>query len=191
MPVLALPPHPLRDQVPVGNYELKEFLDRTTFRTGRTFAYTFGLEGEGNLAAVNLAAPVPPTGLELYGPEIQQTLTRDNGRVGGRKSFRFRLVARQAGPVRLDTLFQLIVFNPTTARYDTLRSRLRPVVGGPERNTATLRRDPTDPFYREALADADATPRPRNAYGAVRRYANLFLGVLMAFALLGWWRARR
>ena len=189
--VVPLPPHPLRDQVPVGNYELKEFADRTTFRTGRTFAYTFGLEGEGNLATVNLAAPLPPPGLEIYGPEVQQTLTRQNGRVGGRKSFRFRLVARQAGAVRLDTLFRLIVFNPATARYDTLQSRLRPVVQGPERTATTIRPDPADPFYRAALAEADTTPQVRNAYRDVRHYANLFLGALLAFALLGWWRARR
>ncbi|MBT9391872.1 BatD family protein [Hymenobacter sp. NST-14] len=191
VPVLPLPPHPLRDQVPVGNYELKEFLDRTTFRTGRTFAYTFGLEGEGNLAAVNLAAPSPPAGLEVFGPEVQQTLTRQNGRVGGRKSFRFRLVARQPGPLRLDTLFQLIVFNPATARYDTLRSRLRPRVQGPERPATVLRANPTDPFYRDALRDADPVPQPRDVYRDVRRYANLFLGALLAFALFGWWRARR
>ncbi|WP_019947628.1 BatD family protein [Hymenobacter aerophilus] len=191
VPVVPLPPHPRRDQVPVGNYELKEFLDRTRFQTGRTFAYTFGLEGEGNLATVNLAAPVPPVGLELYGPEVQQTLTRQNGRVGGRKSFRFRLVARQPGPVRLDTLFQLIVFNPSTARYDTLRPKLRPVVRGPERTANTLRPVPTDPFYRQALAAADSTPQPRGIYRDVRRYANLFLAALLVFALWGWWRARR
>ncbi|MFD2784218.1 BatD family protein [Hymenobacter rubripertinctus] len=191
VPVLALPPHPLRDQVPVGNYELKEFLDRTTFHTGRTFAYTLALEGEGNLAAVNLAAPPPPAGLELFGPEVQQTLTRQNGRVGGRKSFRFRLVARQPGVLRLDTLFQLIVFNPASAHYDTLRSRLRPLVLGPERSATTLRANPTDPFYGAALAEADPTPQARDAYGDVRRYANLFLGGLLALALVGWWRARR
>lgn len=191
VPVVPLPPHPLRDQVPVGNYELKEFLDRTTFRTGRTFAYTFALEGEGNLATANLPAPVAPDGLELYGPEVQQMLTRQNGRVGGRKSFRFRLVARQPGPVRLDTLFQLIIFNPATARYDTLRSKLQPVMAGPERTENTLRSVPADPFYRQALAAADTKPQPRGIYRDVRRYANLFLGVLMVFALWGWWQARR
>lgn len=191
VPVVPLPPHPLRDQVPVGNYELKEFLDRTTFRTGRTFAYTFGVEGEGNLTTVNLPAPVPPTGLELYGPEVRQALTRQNGRVGGRKSFRFRLVARQPGAINLDTLFQLVVFNPATARYDTLRPKLQPVVAGPERPASVLRPIPADPFYRPALADADATVRPRGIYRDVRRYANLFLGALLVFALWGWWQARR
>jgi BatD DUF11 like domain len=189
--VLPLPPHPRREQVPVGNYELKEAIDRTTFRTGKTFAYTFTVEGEGNLAAVNLVAPPTTPALEVYGPEVQQSLMRQDGRVGGRKSFRFRLVARQPGPLTLDTLFRLVYFNPATARYDTLRSGLQPVVRGAQQAAARLRITPDDPFYREALADAEATPQPRDAYHNVRYYANLVVGLLLLLAGVGWWRARR
>ena len=141
--------------------------------------------------ALNLAAPVPPPHLELYGPEVEQNLTRQAGRVGGRKAFRFRLVARRPGAVPLGSLFQLVVFNPVTARYDTLRSALRPVVRGPARVQAALPARPTDPFYRDALARADATPQPRDIYQSVRRYANLLLLALLLLAGIGWWRAGR
>lgn len=191
VPVVPLPAHPLRDQVPVGVYEVKEAIDRTTFRTGRAFTYTFTVEGEGNLAAVNLPAPPAPAGLEVYGPEVQQTLTRQNGRVGGRKSFRFRLVARRPGPVALDTLFRLVFFNPATARYDTLHAGLQPVVRGKEQATTAFRTRPDDPYYREALAEADTTPQPRDAYRNVRRYANMVVTALLTLALVGWWRAKR
>lgn len=191
VPVVPLPPHPLRDQVPVGNYRVKDAIDRTTFRTGQAFAYTFTVEGEGNLAAVNLEAPPARPGIEVYGPEVQQELTREGGRVGGRKSFRFRLVARRPGPVALDSLFQLVTFNPATARYDTLQPGLRPLVRGPVQETATFRARPDDPFYQEALASADATVRPRDAYRNVRWYANLLLLALLALAGAGWWRAKR
>ncbi|RSK35327.1 BatD family protein [Hymenobacter metallilatus] len=191
VPVLPLPPHPLRDQVPVGNYELKEAIDRTTFRTGQAFAYTFTVEGEGNLATVNLTTPAASPALEVYGPEIQQSLTRQNGRVGGRKSFRFRLVALRPGPVALDTLFRLVVFNPARARYDTLRAGVQPVVRGPEQATTAFRALPDDPYYREALAGADPTPQPRDIYHNVRRYANVVVVLLLALAGAGWWRARR
>lgn len=191
VPVVTLPVHPLRDQVPVGIYEVKEAIDRTTFRTGRAFTYTFTVEGEGNLAAVNLPAPPTTPELEVYGPEVQQTLTRQNGRVGGRKSFRFRLVARRPGPVALDTLFRLVVFNPATARYDTLRAGLQPVVRGKEQTATAFRARPDDPYYQEALPDADATLQPRNAYRNVRRYANMVVVALLTLALVGWWRAKR
>ncbi|RSK51316.1 BatD family protein [Hymenobacter rigui] len=191
VPVLPLLPHPLRDQVPVGNYELKEAIDRTTFRTGQAFAYTFTVEGEGNLATVNVSTPAASPALEVYGPEIQQSLTRQNGRVGGRKSFRFRLVALRPGPVALDTLFRLIFFNPIKARYDTLHAGVQPVVRGARQATTAFRTLPDDPFYREALSEADSELQPRDMYRDVRRYANLLLVVLLAVAGVGWWQARR
>ncbi|UOQ78367.1 BatD family protein [Hymenobacter sp. 5516J-16] len=191
IPVKPLPAHPLRDQVPVGSYEVKEAIDRTTFQTGKAFTYTFTVEGEGNLAAINLEAPPASEALEVYGPEVQQELTREGGRVGGRKSFQFRLVARRPGPVALDTLFQVVVFNPATARYDTLRAELQPVVRGPVRTDSTFRARLDDPFYRTALPEADATPHPRDTYRDVRRYANMVVVALLMMAGIGWWRARR
>ncbi|GAB2769801.1 hypothetical protein HNQ93_000387 [Hymenobacter luteus] len=191
VPVVALPPHPLRDQVPVGNYQVKEAVDRTAFRTGQAFAYSFILEGEGNLAALNLEAPTPSAAVEVYGPEVQQQLTREGGRVGGRKSFRFRLVARRPGPLALDTLFQLVVFNPTTAHYDTLRAELRPLLRGAAQAASAFRGRLDDPFYRVALAEAEAVPHPRDTYQNVRRYANLVVLGLLLLAGVGWWRAKR
>lgn len=191
IPVVALPPHPLRDVVPVGSYQLREAIDRTIFRTGQAFTYSFIVEGEGNLSALTLPAPVPGAGLEIYGPDVEQNLTRQGGRVGGRKSFRYRLIARRPSAVPLDSLFSLVVFNPATARYDTLRATLHPVVKGPVREAATFRPRPTDPFYQEALRDADNTPQKITVYQDVRRYANVLLVVLLAGAAVGWWRAKR
>ncbi|UOQ72355.1 BatD family protein [Hymenobacter cellulosilyticus] len=122
--VKALPPHPLRDQVPVGDYRLRESIDRTTFQTGKAFTYSFTVEGEGNLAA--LTAPVLPplpAGVEVYGPDTELGVTRQGGRVGGSKRFTYRLIGRRPGELALDSLFSLVVFNPETARYDTLRPR--------------------------------------------------------------------
>jgi len=189
--VKPLPPHPLRDQVPVGDYRLRESIDRTTFRTGAAFRYGFVVAGEGNLAA--LAAPVVPASprLEVYGPEVEQNLTRQGGRVGGSKQFSYRLVARQPGVLPLDTLFALVVFNPTTARYDTLRAELHPRVEGAAQLVSAFDSLPGDTFYREVLNSADNTLHPLDEYKDVRRYANLILAGLLVVAAFGWWRGRR
>ncbi|WP_159437406.1 BatD family protein [Hymenobacter daecheongensis] len=188
--VKPLPPHPLRDQVPVGEFRLLETIDRTAFRTGEAFRYGFVVEGEGNLAA--LSAPTVATGptLEVYGPEVEQNLTRQAGRVGGSKQFSYRLVARQPGPLPLDTLFALVVFNPATARYDTLHSGLHPRIGGAAQRLATFDSLPADPFYKEVLNTADNTLRPLNEYRQVRLYANIILAVLLAVAIFSRWRSR-
>ncbi|WP_165370368.1 BatD family protein [Hymenobacter persicinus] len=189
--VKPLPPHPLRDQVPVGEYRLRETIDRTAFRTGEAFRYGFVVEGEGNLASlVGPAVASSPT-LEVYGPEVEQNLTRQGGRVGGSKQFSYRLVARQPSVLPLDTLFSLVVFNPALARYDTLRAELHPRIGGPAQRASTFDSLPGDAFYQDVLNSADNTLHPLNEYKDVRRYANMVLAALLALAAFGWWRARR
>jgi hypothetical protein len=190
--VKPLPPHPLRDQVPVGDYHLREAIDRTTFRTGQAFTYSFTVEGEGNLAAV--AAPVLPplsVGVEVYGPDTELGVTRQAGRVGGSKRFQYRLIARRPGPLALDSLFALVVFNPTTAHYDTLRAEVKPQVRGRASSTAVFKARPDDPFYQDVLNSADNTLQPLDAYTQVRHYANYILLALGLLAVFGWWRSGR
>lgn len=191
IPVQVLPPHPLRDQVPVGSYQLREAIDRTRVRTGQAFTYLFIVEGEGNLAALMPPQlPVRP-GLEVYGPDVEQELTRQGGRVGGRKRFRYRLVANKPGPLPLDSLFAVVVFNPATARYDTLRATIAPQVSGSAQALKAFRARPDDPYYAQVLSTADNTLQPVDAYTAVRRYANLILGALLVLAGIGWWQGKK
>ncbi|TGE19791.1 BatD family protein [Hymenobacter elongatus] len=189
--VKPLPPHPLRDLVPVGTYQLREAIDRTTFRTGQAFTYSFVVEGEGNLAA--LAAPVPllPAGLEVYGPDTELGITRQAGRVGGSKWFRYRLIARQPGVLALDSVFSLVVFNPTTSRYDTLRAGVRPVVKGASPAATAFNTHPDDQFYQEVLNTADNTVQRLDVYKDTHRYANYILLALAVLAAFGWWRSGR
>ncbi len=188
--VKPLPPHPLRDQVPVGHYQLREAVNQTTFRTGQAFTYSFGVEGEGNLAAVS--APIVPLkpSLEVYGPDVQQELTRQAGRVGGRKVFTYRLVARQPGKLPLDSLLNMVFFDPTIGRYDTLRAELTPTIRGPVRTASTFRAPTDDPFYQNVLFEANNTLQPLDAYDDVRRYANYILALLLGVAIWGWWRKK-
>ncbi|MCB2407203.1 BatD family protein [Hymenobacter lucidus] len=189
--VKPLPPHPLRDQVPVGDYHLREAINRTTFRTGQAFMYSFTVEGEGNLAA--LAAPVPQVlaGVEVYGPDTELGITRQAGRVGGTKRFQYRLIARQPGVLALDSIFSLVIFNPTTARYDTLRAEVKPDVKGNASSAGSFTARPDDPFYREVLNSADNSLQPLDAYVDVKRYANYILLALALLAVFGWWRSGR
>lgn len=186
--VKSLPPHPRRDEAVVGSYRLLESIDRTNFMTGQAFTYTLRVEGEGNLTAMQAPVPAPRPGLEIYGPEVQQETTRSGGRVGGRKTFRYRLIARQPGPVPLDSLFSILTFDPVAARYATLRPELRVVVKGAPRVLRTLSARTTDPYYEQRLFAYDNTLRPLHTPDFVRRYANLLLIGLFLLAVVGWWR---
>ena len=185
--VQALPQAARRGAVVVGDFRLREALSRSRVRVGESFTYTFGVEGRGNLAAVLAPVWVPRPGLDVYGPEVREALVPG----GGRKLFRYRLVARQPGVVPLDSLLSLVVFNPATARYDTLRPNARPEAHGTAAAPDPLPKPEEDPFYGPALASADTTLQSLDVYRDVQRYTNWILLALACVAGVGWWRAGR
>ncbi|WP_059072292.1 BatD family protein [Solirubrum puertoriconensis] len=178
--------------VAVGRYSLREGLDRTKFQTGQTVSYTLVVEGEGNLTALTPPAVQALAGLEVYGPEIRQEVTRANGRVTGRKILRYRLVPSQPGQLNLGDILAVPTFDYAKGKYNTLRSDLTlqvsgPAVSPPQEVTAFVR---TDPFYQQQLAKASSTLQALDTPKQVRRYANFVLAVLLVVAVFGWWTAR-
>ncbi|WP_460617178.1 BatD family protein [Hymenobacter ruber] len=185
--VQPLPPATPGGPVAVGRFELQEAISRTKFRVGESFTYTFGVAGQGNLAAVLAPTVAAWPGLDVYGPDVRE----EPAPGGGRKLFRYRLVARRPGVLPLDSLLHLTVFNPTTGRYDVLRPGLRPLVQGVVAAAEPLARPADDPFYGPALAGADTTMQALDVYRDVRRYADWLLIGLAGVAAFGWWRAGR
>ena len=186
VPVLPLPGG-RAGTVAVGDYKQVEVLSTSHPRVGESFTLAFGVQGQGNLAAVLAPALASRSGLDVYGPEVREEPVPG----GGRKLFRYRLVARRPGSIYLDSLLQLVVFDPNTSRYDTLRPSLRPVVRGASLAPNPLPNPADDPFYGPALARADTTLQPLNVYADVRRYADWVLMALAGVAAFGWWRAGR
>lgn len=171
----------------VGTFTLREALSTPHPATGDAFSYVFEVEGSGNPATVQLPAPAPPPSLEMFGPELREE-TLPDGRF--RKRFRYRLVARQPGPVPLARLFRLPYFDPATGRADTLQATLRAVAAG--KAQAQAHDDPgLDAFYGPALGEADARLQPLGVYTTVQRYAALLVAGLLVVAAGGWWRGRR
>ncbi|MDB5270398.1 MAG: hypothetical protein JWP58_3438 [Hymenobacter sp.] len=185
--VQPLPPATPGGPVAVGRFEMQEAISRTKFRVGESFTYSFGVAGQGNLAAVLAPAVVAWPGLDVYGPDVRE----EPAPGGGRKLFRYRLVARRPGVLPLDSLLHLTVFNPATGRYDVLRPGLRPLVQGVVAAAEPLAKPQDDPFYGPALAGADTTMQSLDVYRDVRRYADWLLMGLAGVAAFGWWRAGR
>ena len=171
----------------VGEYTRREVLSTRQPRVGQPFSYSFVVEGRGNLAALTAPRPPAPTGrLDVYGPTVlDQTLP--DGRA--RKVLRYRLVPRRPGSVALDSLLAITTFDPRTARYLTLRPRLRAVALGAAVVASAPARPADDPFYGLALAGANSAMQPLNAYEQARRGAGLLVLGLLGLAGFGWWRA--
>ncbi|MEJ8800900.1 BatD family protein [Pontibacter sp. H249] len=179
--VVELPPHPLRNVVPVGNYTLRESLSRKRTSVNKSFTYLFEIVGEGNLDAVMAPVPAVPAGLDFYSPDIRQDVTRRAGRVSGEKSFSYAILPREPGTYNLANTLEWIYFNPTTAAYDTLRPTLQvQVTGSRDSDAMVLSRD-LGSFY-NIIENEDNTLVSLHFFDEIKRYTNIILVVLLVVA---------
>ncbi len=120
-----LPLHPLREQVAVGNFSLKEGISTFSTQTGSPISYNFGIEGYGNLRTARLPEPRPNDGLDVYPPKIEEFSYRQREGIHRTKQGRYQFVAKSPGFYRTQDLFRWVYFNTRHHRYDTLRGSLQ------------------------------------------------------------------
>lgn len=186
--VLNLPPHPRRDQVAVGVYELEETLSTDQVLVGRPFKYRFGVKGEGNIAAIPAPTTIPVKTFEFYPPEVTQALKADLKAVTGTKVFNYTLVARQKGTFPLKGYFQWIFFDPVRAVYDTLRSERAIEVSGSTGATAESVEPIGENRLYANLEQLDSVLIHRNYSDIFRIAMNVIVILMLALAL---WMFRR
>lgn len=121
--VRDLPEHPLRDNVVVGNFKLKESIDSKNIETGNSFNYEFEIVGEGNISAIN-EPDINLNNIELYSPNSEQIIKRERGKVFGSKKYSYYGIPYEAGDYDFSKHVNWIFFNSQSENYDTLRSEI-------------------------------------------------------------------
>ena len=121
--VKPLPAHPLKGQVSVGEYQLRENFEEKEVATGEGISYSFGIMGEGNINAIKPPREMREQKLNSFDPNERQQINRGRGRVTGIKEYNYYLTINEPGQVELKDHFEWIYFNPTLAVYDTLRPK--------------------------------------------------------------------
>lgn len=119
--VKPLPPHPLKNEVSVGDYRLRENIDSAEVATGEGISYTFGITGEGNINSIKPPEKIGAQKLNAFDPNEKQQINRGGGKVSGTKEYSYYLTVNEPGRVALRDHFQWIFFNPSLEKYDTLR----------------------------------------------------------------------
>lgn len=120
--VKQLPPHHLRDQVPVGEYILSENLTSNMVLPGESVKYKYKIQGKGNIVSIPAPGIILNSSFDFYPPEISHIVTRNANGVSGEKSFEYIVVPRSVGLFPLKRYFQWIYFDPVKSAYDTLQS---------------------------------------------------------------------
>lgn len=159
--VKPLPPHPLAEVVPVGDFQLQERIYQDQLETGKSTYYNFRIVGEGNIATVKQPSTPNTTAFEIFDPIEQRDVSRSGNKVAGQATFAYFITPKEPGVYPFSEYFQWIFFNPKVGVYDTLRSNVvvrvtgDPVVeGGGEIATTGL-------FY-DRIAEEDNTLQSRN-----------------------------
>jgi len=135
--VNPLPPHPLRNEVSVGEYQLRENIKSIEVETGQGFDYSLGISGVGNINAILPPKRLSGANLNTYDPNVRQQINRGYGRVSGIKEFSYYITINEAGDIDLADHFEWIYFDPSREVYDTLRPQAKiKVVGESKVNQA-------------------------------------------------------
>ena len=182
--VKDLPPHPLKEAVAVGNYQLDESVSTQKVNTGSSFNYNFKVVGEGNISAVEKPTVKLSKHFEVYPPSVEQNIVRRNGQVRGSKAFSYYVVPNEPGNYPLSELFRWVYFNPTTEQYDTLASDIAVQVEGKSRKNELISEQDVGSFY-DKISRADNTLAPRHGNNWERLLANgLILSLLVLTAVM-------
>lgn len=135
--VKPLPPHPLRNEVNVGEFQIRENITDLEVETGKGFEYNFGISGVGNINAISPPRRLSGANLNTFDPNVRQQINRGYGRVSGIKEYNYYITLNEAGEITLADHFEWIYFDPARAVYDTLKpaAKIR-VVGESKVNQA-------------------------------------------------------
>ncbi len=145
--VKELPPHPFKDKVAVGNFKLREKIDKTELNTGESFNYDFNMYGEGNVAGITAPTIRESENLELYSPNISQQINRSGNRVTGTKAFNYYGIPKEPGTYNLGDHFEWIFFNLRKDDYDTLKPNVILTVTGESRKNESIISNDLGSFY--------------------------------------------
>ena len=145
--VNPLPPHPLKESVSVGVFELKEDISRKDLKTTESFNYSFRIKGRGNIGAIKKPYVVENDDFDFYDPNIRQEVKRSQNIVSGSKAFNYYIIPNEPGNYNLGNYMNWVYFDPSIEVYDTLRSNLSLFVSGQSRRNEYISSTDLGSFY--------------------------------------------
>ena len=180
--VKQLPPHPLKDKVPVGKYFLSEEISSEALTTGQSFTYQFSLQGEGNISAIDVPIVKESGNFDFYSPNIRQEIITSNNKVRGTKNFNYYAIPNEPGEFKLGDYISMIYFDPYEQKYDTLKSHFDLNVTGESKKNVSISSNDLGSFY-DNIDIEDNGLENINQEGIVKIIANIIIVVMMGLTI--------
>ncbi len=130
-----LPAHPLKQQISVGTFSMKENISQTNSQTGKSIDYQLQISGDGNISEIRLPDTKNDSIFDFFQPDINTTTSPQGNKIIGTKSYTFHIIPKQAGNFAMAKYFQWIYFNTQTGKYDTLVPKASIRISGKTINT--------------------------------------------------------
>lgn len=170
-----LPNHPLKQEVSVGEFSLKEIINKNSINTGKSVQYRIQITGDG----YNIKLPEMKNDslFDFFPPEITSSSYPLNGKVVGTKTFTFLIIPKQAGNFALEKYFKWVYFNTKTEKYDTLKSKLQLKVSGETIKTADTPLTVTSVY--DGLKDKDSSESFNDFSKFLKDEANILISIML------------
>jgi hypothetical protein len=170
-----LPPHPLKNEVSVGQFTWRESLDKYKVSTGKSVQYKLQITGDGY--NVKLPQIKNDSIFDFFTPKIDVRPEPQSGKIITTNSFTFQFIPKRAGNFVLDKYFQWIYFNTQTARYDTLKSSVALGVTGQTIQTADTPTAGASVY--DGLENMDSSEEQSNITKLLKDEANILIVIML------------
>ena len=182
--VKDLPPHPLKDKVSVGDYQLEETIDKKEMNAGEGFNYVMSVSGEGNISGIANPMLTKDKNFEFYDPNVQAQINRRGGKVTGEKTFDYFAVPQEPGTFELGDYISWIFFNTRTEKYDTLKSNIVLNITGESLKNDFISSNGLSGGIYNQITDKSNKLQSRTKFDMVKIIAN---GMIVLMLLLTGW----
>ncbi|MCD4679267.1 MAG: BatD family protein, partial [Bacteroidales bacterium] len=105
----------------VGSFTFTSDLDKTELKANEAINLKFSISGKGNVKLVNKLNVDFPPDFEVYDPKITYKDLNTENTIGGRRSFEYLIIPRNAGSYKIKAV-QFSYFDPGKNKYITLSS---------------------------------------------------------------------
>lgn len=182
--VKPLPPHPLKSEVPVGIFQLRENITTVEAKTGEGFNYNFGIAGIGNINSLAAPKRLPGANLNTFDPNVRQQINRGYGQISGIKEFDYFVTLNEAGEYPLVNYFSWIYFDPEREVYDTLKPQALIRVSGESKINEALSGQRLGGIYDKIATESNQFLNQRYKYYFTNAINILLLGALIVLAVI-------
>ena len=182
--VKPLPPHPLKSEVPVGIFQLRENITTLDAKTGEGFNYNFGIAGIGNINSLAAPKRLPGANLNTFDPNVRQQINRGYGQISGIKEFDYFVTLNEAGEYPLVNYFSWIYFDPEREVYDTLKPQALIRVSGESKINEALSGQRLGGIYDKIATESNQFLNQRYKYYFTNAINILLLGALIVLAVI-------